>query len=127
MFVRKCPRCHEGDLFVKNNPYDLKFLGKMPSSCPVCGQSYSPEPGFYFGASYVSYALTIVIGVSVLVANYLLVKAPLEQLMYVIIGAIILLSPVVMVLSRSIWINFFVKYDEAISKSVGETDDRIST
>jgi hypothetical protein len=40
----------------------------MYRSCPKCGADFVKEPGFYFGASYVSYALTIAIWVAVLIA-----------------------------------------------------------
>lgn len=31
----------------------------MNASCAACEASFEPEPGFYFGAMYVSYAFTI--------------------------------------------------------------------
>ena len=27
---------------------------EMPNECPVCRQTYEPEPGFYYGAMYIS-------------------------------------------------------------------------
>jgi hypothetical protein len=33
---------------------------KMHDQCPVCGQPTDLEVGFYYGTSYVSYALTVV-------------------------------------------------------------------
>ncbi|MGB0368672.1 MAG: DUF983 domain-containing protein, partial [Flavobacteriales bacterium] len=68
MLRLKCPRCHEGDLFLHKNPYSFTKLEKMPDNCPVCDQKYWPEPGFYYGAMYVSYALTIALSVAVFVA-----------------------------------------------------------
>jgi hypothetical protein len=44
--------------------YPLVEVGKfsvMNTMCPKCGSSFEPEPGFYFGAMYVSYAFTIVL------------------------------------------------------------------
>jgi len=32
---------------------------KMHPACPVCGQNFMPEPGFYFGAMYFSYAINV--------------------------------------------------------------------
>ncbi|MFZ1705796.1 MAG: DUF983 domain-containing protein, partial [Saprospiraceae bacterium] len=31
---------------------------EMPEKCPSCGQLYQPEPGFYFGAMFLSYILS---------------------------------------------------------------------
>ena len=32
---------------------------KMHRMCPQCGQDLMPEPGFYFGAMYFSYAINV--------------------------------------------------------------------
>jgi uncharacterized protein (DUF983 family) len=47
----RCPRCHEGAAF--------RSLLTMHDSCPVCGQVFEREPGYFVGAMYVSYALAI--------------------------------------------------------------------
>jgi uncharacterized protein (DUF983 family) len=47
----RCPRCHDGKLFVS--------LLKMSEHCPTCGLKLEPEPGFYLGSIYANYALTV--------------------------------------------------------------------
>ena len=89
----------------------------MPKNCPVCGQSFSPEPGFYFGASYVSYAITIAVMVPIFILNYLVLQIPFDTLLFGIIGLIVLLAPIIYILSRSIWINFFVSYEKGAGKT----------
>jgi len=37
----------------------------MNASCSSCEASFEPEPGFYFGAMYVSYGFTIVLFISI--------------------------------------------------------------
>ena len=61
----KCPRCQEGDLFTVKNPYRLKYLDKMPTYCPVCGEDLQREVGFYYGAMMISHATTTLIAVIV--------------------------------------------------------------
>ena len=56
VFNLKCPRCHEGDLFTK--PFKMSDPVSMPEKCPVCGQLYMPEPGFYYGSMFLSYIVT---------------------------------------------------------------------
>jgi uncharacterized protein (DUF983 family) len=117
----KCPKCHEGDLFVHKNPYKFGSMAKMHASCPHCGEDFKKEPGFYFGAAYVSYALTVALWVAVLVAlitfdslgwiEYGFFENPLTFLASGVI-TLVLLLPVLYRLSRSIWINIFVNYDE---------------
>ncbi len=45
----------------------------MNEKCPVCGQTTDMEPGFYYGTSYVSYALADAITVATLVTWWVLI------------------------------------------------------
>jgi uncharacterized protein (DUF983 family) len=107
----KCPRCHEGNLFLNKNPYNLKMLDKMPKRCPVCDLDLQQEVGFYYGAMMISHALTTVIAVIVhfTVFHYYgwNIPAHLIFLLTIIIG----LFPVIFRLARSIWIHMFIRYE----------------
>src|SRR5215510_8587941 len=59
LFACKCPRCRLGNMFETSNPWRLKTTMKMNKHCPVCGQPLDIEVGFYYGSSYISYALSI--------------------------------------------------------------------
>ena len=54
----KCPQCQEGK-FLVSHPYDFKHLGDVRTNCDVCDLKYEREPGFFYGAMYVSYAFTV--------------------------------------------------------------------
>ena len=108
----KCPRCNEGDLFLTKNPYSFSDMDKMPDKCPVCEQKYWLEPGFYYGAMYISYALTIALSVSVFVAMIVLWHFDIMWYLGLNATAIILLFPPIFRVSRSIWISIFVKTDK---------------
>lgn len=105
----RCPRCREGKLFVNANPYDLRHTLKMPEVCPHCQQDFRIEPGFYFGASYVSYGLNIALLVTVGVALFVLWEPTFWRFTLIWIGSAVLLTPVFARLARSIWIHGFVK------------------
>jgi len=114
----RCPRCREGKLFVKSNPYIFSETAHMNERCPVCGQPTEIEVGFYIGTGYVSYALMVAFFVSSFVAWKVLIGMTFElddnRIFYWMFGSIalvILLQPVFMRLSRSIWIAMFVKYN----------------
>ncbi|MEO0066520.1 MAG: hypothetical protein RI983_1846, partial [Bacteroidota bacterium] len=65
----KCPRCREGELFVRKSAYGLKGSAtEMYEICPVCHQPTEIEVGFYYGTGYVSYALSVALTVSTFVA-----------------------------------------------------------
>jgi len=116
IFKLKCPRCHEGDLFVYKNSYKIGGFHKMHEKCEHCGQKFEPETGFYYGAMYVSYALSIVISVATFVAMYFFFNV--EIWLYILVNAIVLLLlvPVTFRLARALWINLMIAYDaEAIS------------
>lgn len=110
-----CPRCHEGKV-LKSSPYDFKNLGEVNTHCSHCGLKYSREPGFFFGAAYVSYAITIAFATAVVVlgalAKYLLwAEITWYQILAAVVIVLVLLFPLAYALSRVLWINFFVKYD----------------
>ena len=50
----KCPTCHQGDLFPTGS-FTFSKPFQQYAHCPACGQSYFPEPGFYYGAMFISY------------------------------------------------------------------------
>lgn len=106
----KCPRCHEGDLFLSKNAYSFSKLEKMPDKCAVCGQKNWPEPGFYYGAMYVSYALTIALSVAVFVAMIVLWRFDILWYLGLNAAAILLLFPPIFRISRAVWFNMFVSY-----------------
>ena len=119
MLTNKCPRCREGKLFVSSNPYDLSNITKMNERCPVCGQPTEIEVGFYVGTGYVSYALIVAYFVSTFVAWKVLIGMTFDlddnRILYWLFSTIILvilLQPVFMRLSRSIWIAMFVSYNK---------------
>lgn len=115
----KCPCCQEGDFFV-SHPYDLKRAGDIHENCAVCGVKYSKEPGFYYGAMYVSYALAVALFVTLWVslAVFLRVESVGIQVA-VIVASILFLAPYLYALSKIIWANLFMHYDK-YSKSKGQ-------
>ncbi|MCB0795698.1 MAG: DUF983 domain-containing protein [Flavobacteriales bacterium] len=111
LFGFRCPHCHEGEFFVDRNPYRLSTIGDVRESCSVCGRSYSKEPGFYYGAMYVAYALGVATFVSVYVAMIVLFpEASTEMYVGVVLAALLLLTPFLFALSKIIWANMFISY-----------------
>ena len=116
VLTNRCPRCREGKIYVIENAYDFKNNLKMHEKCPLCGQPTEIEVGFYYGTSYVSYALTVAYSVATFIAWWVLLGFSLydNNIIYWLIfnGVTLLgLQPVFMRLSRSLWLSWFVKYD----------------
>jgi uncharacterized protein (DUF983 family) len=114
----KCPRCHEG-AFLENHPYNLSSMNSVRDTCPKCGLKYKMEPSFYFGSMYVSYGVGVALAVAVYVTTLLLgLDLGLAGIFGVIIATLVLLMPYIGAISKSIWANFFFKYDREIAQKV---------
>ena len=123
MLTMKCPRCRRGKMFSNENGYvklSLKNILAMPEKCPECNQEFDMEPGFWFGTSYVSYALTVALSVSSFVAWAVLVGVSIDEkkvhliFWWLCLNALMLvvLQPWIMRISRVLYIRFFVSYDK---------------
>lgn len=120
IFKNRCPRCQEGKMF-NYHAYNLSKIGKMNTHCNKCGLKYSREPGFFFGAAYVSYALTVAIGVAGFIATRVLLGASDWQVYFTVVAVLLILTfPYTFVLSRTIWINMFVNYDPTTKEIISE-------
>jgi uncharacterized protein (DUF983 family) len=83
----------------------------MHERCSHCGLKYKIEPSFFYGAMYVSYGVGIAFAVAAFVISFLFLGASLPTTFIAIVGTMIAFMPLIIRLSRNIWINFFVKYD----------------
>ncbi|WP_405222683.1 DUF983 domain-containing protein [Dokdonia sp. Asnod1-B02] len=109
----KCPVCHNESMYKNPNPYILSETLKMHERCSHCDTKYKIEPSFFYGAMYVSYPVGIAFATAAFVITYLFFEANLVNSFIAIVGTMIVFMPVIMRLSRNIWINFFMKYDPA--------------
>jgi len=82
----------------------------MPKHCDQCGQDFSPEPGFYIGAMYVSYGLCV---------GMFLFLFFLAEVFYEVSGVVfiagytlllIVLFPYIFRYSRVAYIHLFYEY-----------------
>lgn len=118
----KCPKCHEGDLFINKNPYKYNRFFDMPDNCLKCNQDFQIEAGFYYGAMYSSYAITVIINASVFLILYLLFEYNLVLFLTIDILIVLASMPYVFKISRAIWLAFMVRYDpNAITKHESKT------
>jgi uncharacterized protein (DUF983 family) len=79
----RCPRCHTGYLFT-HSALSTRFM-EMPDACPVCHQTYEPEPGFYYGAMYISSGFSTAL---LLAIGFLLFYLAHDPPLWVYIGAV---------------------------------------
>jgi len=110
----KCPRCRQGDLFkysLLSKPHKFTATHK---TCPKCQLIFEREPGFFFGAMYVSYGLTMGVLLATAFILYNFFGDP-DLVVYITAVPLIvlLLLPVIFRYSRTLYLHGFggVKYD----------------
>jgi hypothetical protein len=81
----------------------------MHEYCEKCHQKLEPEPGFYFGAMYISYAFSVALFVSISIAIFVLFgeKAPLWYYIVAILIASLVTLPFSFRYSRSLMLHWF--------------------
>jgi uncharacterized protein (DUF983 family) len=105
-----CPQCQESQMMVAN-PYRFSTMGEVKDKCEVCGLDLKPEPGFYYGAMYVSYALGVAVFVTIWAScNWFFDNVGVWTQISLVLIALIGLGPYLYALSKVIWANFFFSY-----------------
>jgi uncharacterized protein (DUF983 family) len=97
MLHARCPRCRRGDL----------FSGRLTSNrinlnCPRCNLYFEIEPGYFYAAMYVSYALNVGTSFVIAMLTYLITGNTTSPWLYtgVIIGGCFIFAPVIFRASR---------------------------
>lgn len=119
----KCPYCRRGDMFA-NPMYSLH--GQQPlKNCLHCHRSFEREPGYYYVAMFISYAMNIAEMVTFAVALDILTGSNNPWLYIIVLSSIVIvLSPFNFRYSRVVllhWLTPGLHYDPELSK------DRITT
>ena len=130
VFNNKCPGCRQGKIFISDKPYSFKNNIKMHEYCPDCGQRTEIEVGFYYGTSYVSYAITVAISVATFVAWWVLLGFSVkDNSVFYWLGLnafiLIVLQPLLMRFSRTLWLSWFVKYHPNWKEKKAEHYERV--
>lgn len=100
----KCPKCREGKLF-SVSLLSFRKLSDVNKTCAVCGANFIPEPDFYYGAMYISYAFSVALVITSLTAINVLVEVP-ELWMYLTTMVVlnIVLLPVLLRYSKVLYL-----------------------
>lgn len=119
-------------MFQTRSAYRLRSFMRMHDRCPVCGQLMEIEVGFWYGTSYISYALTVALSAATCVAWWVLVGFSLEDNRFFVwmvcnMVVLVLAQPYLMRLSRAIWLSIFVKYNAEWRKVKPEEPERLGS
>lgn len=105
----RCPQCKKGNVFGSKGNLLLLQIPKMNARCENCNFKFEKEPGFFFGAMFVSYALAVLQFIAFFIISYVILKVPLLITFLGIVLVATLCSTVNFRLSRMIWIYLFYK------------------
>ncbi|MEP1488873.1 MAG: DUF983 domain-containing protein [Algibacter sp.] len=116
IFTGACPKCHEESMYTNKNPYVLSQTIDMHDNCSNCNTKYKIEPSFFYGAMYVSYGVGIAFAVAAFIITHFVFKGGIHYIFMSIVLTLIVSLPLILRLSRNIWINFFMHYDKLLAK-----------
>lgn len=106
LFTGKCPACREGSIF-KHPISEVMHFAEMHQQCPICGAGFEPEPGFYFGSMFITYAFNVVLVTLAGVTMYYFWSLP-EWLFLLLVAVIAVgIMPYSFRMSRVIWLYWF--------------------
>lgn len=111
-----CPKCQNESMYSEKNPYIITDTLKINDHCSHCKTKYRLEPSFFYGSMYVSYGVGVAFAVASFVITYLIMGTSLMTSFYGIVGTLVAFMPIIMRLSRNIWINLFMSYDPKLDK-----------
>lgn len=105
----KCPKCGKGDIFDSKGNALLFKMPVMDKTCKECDYKFEVEPGFFFGAMFVSYALACAQMIASLVITWGILEIPVLYMFLCVVLMAFFTSALNFRLSRSIWIYMFYK------------------
>ncbi len=110
MFTLRCPRCRQGDLF-STPTFSFRKPFTMPEKCPHCAQPYMPEPGFYYGAMFISYIFMGWFCLFFIMFFHWVLEWSMTMSFLLLIAVCMFFFVYIFRLARSIWIHIVVRYD----------------
>jgi hypothetical protein len=98
-------------MFSDPNPFHLKNITTMPENCACCGQRMELEPGFYIGAMYVSYGISVALFLTNFFVLHIFLEVP--SVWFLTLNTLILLGlwPVIFRYARAFYLYLFVSFD----------------
>ncbi len=101
----KCPKCHQTKVFQSSNLFTFR-TNKMNKECTSCHLDFAKEPGFYWGAMFVSYALALLEGGIIYGICRLLGTETFDDInLYAVVAGILVFAPFNFRQSRLIWLS----------------------
>ena len=106
-----CPHCLKGKVFNEKSIFFNFGFPKMNQYCSHCNYKFEKEPGYFFGAMYVNYGLTVAQGIATyVIAQFFFTETFDLRIIPIIALVIIAMASINIRLSRLLWIYMFKNY-----------------
>jgi uncharacterized protein (DUF983 family) len=116
IFMGTCPVCQNESMYTSQNLYNPSKTQEMRERCSHCDTKYKIEPSFFYGSMYVSYGVGVGIAMVAFFLGYFVFELSRWNIFLIIAFISIFSLPIVIRLSRNIWINIFMDYDKEKAK-----------
>jgi uncharacterized protein (DUF983 family) len=101
IWEQRCPRCRDGRIFRAS--LWRGFLA-MHDVCPVCGLKFDREPGYFLGAMYFSYLISLLPVLGIVLAIWRATRWEFDVVVGCAFVAYLPLVPAVTRWARVLWI-----------------------
>lgn len=119
IFQGKCPQCREGNIFPVSM-LSYKKLTEVHHNCPHCQAVLTPEPDFFYGAMYISYAFSVALVINVLlILNYFFDDPDVMVYVITVVASNLILLPLMLRYSKVLYLYGVgkLKFDPQKSKT----------
>ena len=114
----RCPNCEVGEVFSGKGDILRRKMPVMHEDCPHCRYHFEKEPGFFVGAMYVSYALTLAESFTIYFLIRYFTTAP-AILLLIIVSVVGPLTLINFRYSRILWMYAFIRRGEPLDRPGG--------
>ena len=105
-----CPNCGKGKIFKARSIIFSLGFSKMNPKCENCQYNFEKEPGFFIGAMYASYGLSVAeIFLSYIICSFFFKETFDLRILGIIMAVLLCLSFFNYRMSRIIWLYVFGK------------------
>lgn len=127
IFNIKCPKCHESDMFPTGS-FSFNQPFKMKERCDKCYEDFFPEPGYYYGAMFVSYIFTAFFCIGFVLFVHWVLHWSTEVSFAILLAVLGIFFVYIFRLARAFYINLHVHYDpNAIEKGQHKINQQSSS
>ena len=120
IFRMKCPRCHTGDLFPTGS-FEFHLPFTMNARCAHCKQTFMPEPGFYYGAMFISYILVAFFSLGLTLTLVFAFEWSIGGSFALLLAILAVGYVWVFRMARTLWIHIVIKYRPEMAKKDPES------